>query len=94
MVPPAVALAIIDENAAPANPTAKRNEPTGPARGSKTFASCPMDDASLLVRPNTAGCDDDHQGGHDARRDDAGNGIGDRGLAVLVTVSTLAHEMP
>ena len=38
MVPPAVALATIAENAAPERPSAKIVDPTGPAMGSKILA--------------------------------------------------------
>ena len=82
-MPPAVALASIDEKAAPKKPTTKIVEPTLPASGSKTLASAPSV-ALLAGLAEDRGGDHDDEAGHDARRDDARDGVGDRRVAVLV----------
>ena len=53
-MPPAVALASIDEKAAPKKPTTKIVEPTLPASGSKTLASCTSVVTFSPVWPRTA----------------------------------------
>jgi hypothetical protein len=53
MVPPAVALAIIEEKVAPERPRANSMDPTGPARGAKTEARALMVTASAPVLPST-----------------------------------------
>ena len=54
IVPPAVALATMDEKAAPMKPRAKIFAPTGPASGSKTRARPTMDSTGLPRAPSAA----------------------------------------
>ena len=88
-VPPAVALAIMAESAAPKNPSAKmvRSDLAGEGledRG-ELLQGCAFG-AALAAEDGRGG--GDHEGGHDAGGDDAGDGVGDGGLAVLVAAQT------
>ena len=83
MVPPAVALAIMDEKAAPERPRAKSIEPTGPARGVKIGREG-VDGSGLGPRfAEHGGGDHDDEGGHDAGCDDAGDRVDEGDVAVV-----------